>query len=182
MTIQSIEQFRALMAQAKQVQQASGQNPNLRDHVGAMLVVTGMHITEGIEIENLVIDKVTFTLADGTAMDGFHMAAVDKAEELIEVLGEGPYPLPLLMEVCEIKTKRGMKQYATLIDFAAAPTDVAFAELDEAINNPTSDTPPVDPPVTEAPPVDPPVTDTPPAKPLTARQQRAADAKAAKGQ
>jgi len=58
------------------------------------------------------------------------MAAVDKAEELIGVLGEGPYPLPLLMEICEVETKRGPKQYATLIDFAGTPSEVALAELD----------------------------------------------------
>ena len=158
-----IEAFRAKLAQAKQVQQASGQNPNLRDHVGQMLVVTGMHITEGIEIENLVIDKITFTLADGTAMDGFHQAAVDKAEELIEVLGEGPYPLPLLMEVCEINTKRGLKQYASLIDFAAAPGEVALAELDAE---------------NELDPEEKTITDTETPKPLT-RAQKAAAKKAA---
>lgn len=141
-----IEEFRAKMAQAKQVQLASGQNENLRDHVGEMMTVTGMHITEGIEIENLVIDKVTFTLADGTAIDGFHMAAVDKAEELIEVLGEGPYPLPLLMEIREVKTKRGMKQYASLIDFADSPSNVAFAEMESVDDTPPADqTPPSDP-------------------------------------
>lgn len=174
----AIEDFRAKLAQAKQVQLASGQNQNLRDHVGEQMVVTGMHITEGIEIENLVIDKVTFTLADGTAIDGFHMAAVDKAEELIEVLGEGPYPIPLLMEVCEVKTKRGMKQYAQLIDFAADPSDVAFAEL-EAPETP--DAPPAPPETTDAPPEQ--QEQTPLPKPTTRAGRAAAKAArdAAKG-
>ncbi len=174
-----IEEFRAKMAQAKQVQLASGQNANLRDHVGEMMTVTGMHITEGIEIENLVIDKVTFTLADGTAIDGFHMAAVDKAEELIEVLGEGPYPIPLLMEVCEVKTKRGMKQYASLVDFAGSPSDVSFAELDEAINTPAEDPTPATPPEQTTPPI----TDQAPPAPTTRAGRAAAKAArdAAKG-
>lgn len=176
----AIEEFRSKMAAAKQAQAASGQNGNLRDHVGEMMVVTGMHITEGIEIDNLVLDKITFFLADGTALDGFHEAAVDKAEELIAVLGEGPYPLPLLMEIREVETKRGPKQFGHLIDFAGTPSEVAFAELEA-------------PDITPEPPAAPQTPDQtpeqlasfqpeqPPAKPLTARQERAAAAKAAKG-
>lgn len=164
-TVNVIEAFRAKMAEAKQAQAASGQNKNLRDFVGQQMVVTGMHITEGIEIDNLVIDKATFFLADGTAIDGFHAVAVDRAEELIEVLGEGPYPLPLLMEVCEMETKkRGVKQYAKLLDFAAAPGEVSFAEL-EAEN----DLDPEEKTITETP---------APEKPLT-RAQKAAAKKAA---
>lgn len=169
-----IEAFRAKLAAAKQAQASNGQNGNLRDHVGEMMVVTGMHITEGIEIDNLVIDKITFFLADGTALDGFHAVAVGRAEELIEVLGEGPYPLPLMMEVCEMETKkRGMKQYAKLLDFAASPSEVSFAELDAVEEGPDVDPAPQEPEQT------PPATDTPPAKPLT-RAEKAAAAKAAK--
>lgn len=129
----SIADFKNKLAQAKQAQAASAQNENLRDHIGEQMVVSGMQITHDIEIKSagLVLDKVTFLLPDGSAIDGFHLAAVEKAKELIEVLGEGPYPIPLLMEIREVETKRGPKQYAHLIDFAATPSEISFADLEE---------------------------------------------------
>lgn len=172
-----IQAFRAKLAEAKQVQAASSQNPNLRDHVGEQLVVVGMHITEGIEIDNLVIDKVTFALADGTAIDGFHQAAVDKADDLISVLGEGPYPMPLLMEVCETETKRGPKQYARLIDFYGTEADMAFADLEQEVleEKTISDDTPVNTPDPTPPAEDtPPVVETPPATTSRTRRTRAA--------
>jgi hypothetical protein len=178
--INAIEAFRAKMGLAKQAQIANGQNGNLRDHVGEQMVVKGMKITEGIEIDNLTIDKITFFLADGTAIDGFHAVAVDRAEDLIEVLGEGPYPLPLLMVIKEIGTKRGAKQYAELIDFASSPSDVAFAELDESLHEPET-TPPATttPPEPTTPQTPPANTPTDPYAGLTPRQRKQAEKKAA---
>ena len=130
----NIANFKAKMEQAKQAQANGSVNPNIRDMVGMQMVVTGMHITEGIEIKSagLVLDKVTFVLTDGTAVDSFHTVAVERARELIEVLGEGGYPAPLLMEVCEMETKHGMRMYATLIDFFDPDHNLSLMELDEA--------------------------------------------------
>jgi len=129
----SILDFKSKLALAKQAQAAGTANPNLRDYVGQMMVVTGMKITQDIEIKSagLILDKVTFHIADGTALDSFTMAATEKAADLIEVLGEGPYPMPLLMEVCTMETKRGDKEYAKLIDFYDPENKAAEMELDE---------------------------------------------------
>ena len=128
--------FRAKMIQAKQVQAAGQSNPNIRDHVGEMMIVTGLHLSTGIEIKaaGLVLDKITYQLADGTSLDGFCQAATESAAELIEVLGEGPYLYPIEMEILEMETKRGKPvQYARLIGAYDPENKMAFAELEEGL-------------------------------------------------
>jgi len=129
----NVNGFKLLFAQAKQVQNANQANENIREHVGETMAVVGMQITEGIEIKaaGLELDKVTYNLADGKALDGFHMAAVESARNLIEVLGEGPYPAPLVMEIREVETKRGMKQFAELVGYDESAA--AFADLEEEL-------------------------------------------------
>lgn len=145
----NIAAFKAQVAKAKQVQAANSANDKLANHVGEQMIVSGIHITKDVEIKNagLILDKVTFTLVDGTALDGWHEAATSRANDLIEALGEGPYQYPLLMEIKESPTKRGVTVYAELIDIfdpkgelahqlAVEETDAYFAE---GTDEPTQD-------------------------------------------
>lgn len=140
----SIADFKAKVAAAKQQQQAQHANGKLGDHVGEMMVVTGIRITEDVEIKSasLVMDKVTFNLADGTALDAWHLAATENAKALIEFLGEGPYEPPLLMEVKAQETKRGEVYYAELLDIYDPDGKVAVQDatehLDTILNAPTA--------------------------------------------
>jgi len=128
-----IADFKAKMELAKQVQAYGGANPNIRDMVGQMMIVTGMHITRDIEIKTagLILDKVTFFLADGSALDSFHTVAVERASDLIDVLGESAYPAPLMMEIQEMETRHGMRMYATLLDFYDPDHKLPLMEMDE---------------------------------------------------
>jgi len=141
-----IADFKAKMELAKQVQANGDVNPNIRDMVGQMMIVTGMHITRDIEIKSagLVLDKVTFFLAGGSALDSFHTVAVERASELIDVLGESGYPAPLMMEIKEMETKHGMRMYATLLDFYDPDHKLSFMEMEEPDEE--ADVPPVEPP------------------------------------
>ena len=182
----SIAELKERVQQAKQAQAASQANENIREHVGEHMIVVGIHITTDINIKSagLILDKVTYALADGTAMDGFHLAATESAESLIEYLGEGPFEPALVMEIKEIDTKRGLKQYAELIgiydpdstlgfkemmeeaDAAEAAGDAAEAAGDDPDADPEPD--PQDDPAPVAPPADP----EPPAPPAKAKRKR----------
>ena len=130
----TVAELREKVALAKQRQNANQANENIRDHVGEMMVVSGMHVTENIEIKSagLVLDKVTYILSDGTALDGFHLAATQSAKELIDVLGEGPYDPPLMMVVAEQETKRGSVFFAKLMDIYDPDGLASFRELEES--------------------------------------------------
>ena len=147
----SLLDFTTKILQAKQVQAAGQANSNLRDHVGEKIEVTGIHITRDIEIKSagLTLDKVTYQLTDGTSLDGFCLAASESASETIELLGEGPYPVPLEMVVVEHDTKRGKPiQYVLLLGFSDPNDEMAFNlqeeksakvfdELNELIEDPS---------------------------------------------
>jgi len=120
-----IADFKAKMELAKQVQANGDVNPNIRDMVGQMMIVT-------------------FLLAGGSALDSFHTVAVERASELIHVLGESGYPAPLMMEIKEMETKRGMRMYAALLDFYDPDHKLSLMELDEPDEE--ADVPPVEPP------------------------------------
>jgi hypothetical protein len=121
----SIADLKNKVAMAKQIQAAGHANEKLGDHVGEQVVVVGMHITPQVEIKSagLILDKVTYSLPDGTALDGWHLAATESAKALIEVLGEGPYNPPLLMEVKAQETKRGEAYYCELLDLYEDPAN-----------------------------------------------------------
>lgn len=131
-----ISDFKNKIIQAKQVQAAGQANPNIREHVGELMIVTGLHISTGIDVKKagLILDKITYQLSDGTSLDGFCLAATESARELIGVLGEGPYPFPLWMEILEMQTTRDKPiQYAKLIDFYDPEGKMSFAELEEGL-------------------------------------------------
>jgi len=148
MELISLLDFTTKIMQAKQVQAAGQANPNLRDHVGEKIEVTGIHITRDIEIKGagLTLDKVTYQLVDGTSLDGFCLAASEMASETIDLLGEGPYPVPLVMVVVEMDTKRGKPiQYVLLLGFSDPNNEMdlklreerslkAFKELEDQLN------------------------------------------------
>ena len=134
MELISLLDFTTKILQAKQVQAAGQANPNIRDHVGEKIEVTGIHITRDIEIKaaGLILDKVTYQLTDGTSLDGFCLAASESASEIIDIVGEGPYPVPLEMVVVEMETKRNKPiQYVKLLGFSDPNDEMAFKLREE---------------------------------------------------
>ena len=125
----SLLDFTTKILQAKQVQAAGQANSNLRDHVGEKIEVTGIHITRDIEIKKagLTLDKVTYQLTDGTCLDGFCLAATESAGEIVDIIGEGPYPVPLDMVVVEQNTQRDKPiQYVLLLGVSDPNNELAL--------------------------------------------------------
>lgn len=104
------------IAIAKQHQAANHANTPLSQFAGQHIIVSGMHISEKVEIKSagLIMDKVTLTLQDGTAVDAWYLAAVENCRSLIEDLGEGPYEPMYVMEVKEQLTHEGTKSEKTV--------------------------------------------------------------------
>lgn len=109
----------AKIEQAKLKQRSLMANERLADYVGQELVLTGMFLTEDVEIDSLVMDKVTYTTRDGKAIDAFYAMATEQARELIDILGSGPYTPPLVVEVCSKMTKVNTK----------TPKEIFYVEL-----------------------------------------------------
>lgn len=126
-----INDFKAQLAKAKLIQGSNQANPNLKDHVGEILLVTGMHITENIKVGTLSINKVSYSLTSGITLDSFYLSATESARDMIDAIGEGPYPLPLEMQVMEVETNRGPRQYCLLLGLSDPDNKLALLEMEE---------------------------------------------------
>jgi hypothetical protein len=157
----NLAQLKSLVGQAKTIQASNTSNPNIRDYVGQKIVVTGMIITKDILVAGLgtKLDKVTFNLLAGkapaslpgapeiTALDSFHDAAVNHAEDLIPVLGT-TFPAPMEFVIVEKPIKDGTKYtyYAEFLGLYDDPNNpLAFQELEEDLNDLDGGLEPVDP-------------------------------------
>lgn len=99
---------------ARQIQQANMQTEKFENHVGETFLVTGIEITEGIQINSLLMDKVTLICKDGTTLSGFHKAGVEAARDIIDIVGDSPYPWPLIISIEAMTTKWGSAYYPVL--------------------------------------------------------------------
>lgn len=150
-TAQQIAAMKAKVQSARNLQQSQHANEGIKEHIGEQMVVVGMKISEDIEIKSagLIMDKVTFNLADGTSLDGWHQAAVENAKSLIDGdtehnipgLGEGPYDPPLLMTIESSETKRGITVWVELIDIYDPEGKYASIEAEAHLDDILQETP-----------------------------------------